>query len=293
VIVNGPGQAHGGERFLSHYHRAGELAPRDVVARAIWREMARRGQACVWLDATHFDADYLRRRFPTITMVCRHYGLDITKTAIPVSPAAHFFMGGIATDPDGASTLDGLYAAGEVACSGVHGANRLASNSLLEGLVFGWRAARAAIRQRRRAQPTPAAARRPIRDAIEQLRGAGPPRSSESGGEAVAAARAQLQTLMWQRVGVIRTGSSLAEAVTALDRLRQHETGPFADRDALELRNLLELAGLVTAAAAQRCGSVGAHFRSDYPGKGRRWRDHLRFQRAAAGRPPAPAERAG
>jgi L-aspartate oxidase len=279
IIVNRPGppgrsgvRPRDGRRFLFTYHRAGELAPRDVVARSIWTEMHRLDQPCVWLDATHFDPDYLRRRFPTIYTVCLRYGVDLTKEAVPVSPAAHFFMGGIATDPDGASTLDGLYAAGEVACSGVHGANRLASNSLLEGLVFGWRAARAAVTQCGRRRPMPSAALNTLRRRAAEPWG----RSSDAPApDAVAAARADLQALMWRHVGVVRSGPSLERALAALERFRLYDTISTADRNTLELRNLVLLARLVARAAWRRRGSVGAHARSDYPTKGRRWRAHL------------------
>ncbi|MEW6324550.1 MAG: L-aspartate oxidase [Nitrospirota bacterium] len=279
-LINRPSASGGRARFLFAYHRAGELAPRDVVARAIWMEMRRRRQSCVWLDATHFDPDYLRGRFPTVYAACLRDGIDLTKEPAPVSPAAHFFMGGIATDHDGASTLPGLYAAGEAACSGVHGANRLASNSLLEGLVFGWRAARSAIRRCGAMRPEPAPARRRlIQRAMDRLDGAGPVPS----GDSVAKARAELQALMWRNAGVIRTGSSLDESISALDRFRDYAEGLRVRRDASELRNLLVLARLVARAARYRRGSVGAHYRSDCPTKGRRWRDHWTVALAADG----------
>ena len=130
-----------GERFMSRYHPAGELAPRDIVARAIWSEMAATRARHVYLDVTHLSASFIKRRFPTIYSTCLRYDIDITEEWTPVSPSAHYMMGGVWTDTTGATSLPGLFAAGEVACSGVHGANRLASNSLLEGLVFGARAA--------------------------------------------------------------------------------------------------------------------------------------------------------
>src|SRR5687767_11172072 len=133
-----------GELFMGRYHPNGELGPRDIVARAIWSEMAATRSRHVYLDVTHLSATFIKRRFPTIYSTCLRYDIDMTEEWIPVSPSAHYQMGGVLTDTDGGSTLPGLFAAGEVACSGVHGANRLASNSLLEGLVFGERAARAA-----------------------------------------------------------------------------------------------------------------------------------------------------
>src|SRR5437588_147210 len=133
-----------GKRFMPRYHDAAELAPRDIVTRSIVAEMGRTATRTVFLDMTAFDAAYLRRRFPKIYSTCLSLGLDLAHDPVPVSPAAHYIMGGVRTDLEGRTTLPGLYAAGEVACTGVHGANRLASNSLLEGLVFGARAGRAA-----------------------------------------------------------------------------------------------------------------------------------------------------
>jgi len=134
-----------GRRFMPRYHERAELAPRDIVSRSIVAEMERTATRTVYLDMTALAARYLRRRFPKIYDTCLRYGLDITREPVPVSPAAHYIMGGVRTDLDGRTTLPGLYAAGEVACTGVHGANRLASNSLLEGLVFGARAGRAIV----------------------------------------------------------------------------------------------------------------------------------------------------
>ena len=132
------------QRFMHKYHEMGELAPRDVVARAIAHEleMTKRPDAAVYLDLTHLNSDKVRKRFPTIYATCMQYNIDIAEELVPIRPAAHYAMGGVRTDLDGRTSIDGLYAAGEVACTGVHGANRLASNSLLEGLVYGARAAR-------------------------------------------------------------------------------------------------------------------------------------------------------
>ncbi len=283
VLLDGPGRQRGGRRFLFEYHRAGELAPRDLVARAIWLDMERHRRSCVWLDATHFDPDYLRVRFPTVYAACLRYGADMTKEAIPVSPAAHFFMGGIATDADGASTLAGLYAAGEVACSGVHGANRLASNSLLEGLVFGWRSAHEAITRCGRLRPPSLSARRLVAaDAVGRLK----TQSQAPSPEQLLAIRRALQTLMWRQVGVIRTGGALKEAMTEINRLRAQTSGTACDRAGLELRNLLELAALVAKSAWERRGSVGAHYRSDYPAKGQGWRRHHTVSRGSDGAVP-------
>ncbi|HEV3468386.1 MAG TPA: L-aspartate oxidase, partial [Pyrinomonadaceae bacterium] len=148
-----------GRRFMPRYHELAELAPRDVVTRSIVAEMGRTATRTAFLDMTDFDARHLRRRFPKIYATCLRYGLDLARDLVPVGPAAHYFMGGVRTDLEGRSTVAGLYAAGEVACTGVHGANRLASNSLLEGLVFGARAGAAAARDLAGGRPAPARGR--------------------------------------------------------------------------------------------------------------------------------------
>jgi L-aspartate oxidase len=270
VLLNKPDRQQG-IRFLFDAHRAGELAPRDLVARAIWMEMEGSHRPCVWLDATHLDPDYLRVRFPTVYAACLRYGVDMTKEAIPVSPAAHFFMGGIVTDTDGASTLNGLYAAGEVACSGVHGANRLASNSLLEGLVFGWRAARAARACSRRSRLVSASSRRALAaDLVKEFVVSDEP----SAPERFSAIQRELQRLMWRQVGVIRTGTALEQAGEEIARLQTQMRSTDIERTGLELRNLIQMAALVARSALERRGSIGAHYRSDFPGKGRGWRRH-------------------
>jgi L-aspartate oxidase len=277
VLLNRPDRQRG-TRFLLAAHRAAELAPRDLVARAIWMEMERSGRSCVWLDVTHLDPEYVRRRFPTVYAACLRYGVDITKAAIPVSPAAHFFMGGIATDVDGASTLTGLYAAGEVACSGVHGANRLASNSLLEGLVFGWRAARAAIahsgRLRAASDPSHHRAHRLAHalavQIVEQLARPDAPPSTER----LLTLQRELQRLMWRRVGVIRTGDSLEQAINEIGQIGARMGLIVIERTGLELRNLVLMAKLVAHSAWRRRGSIGAHYRNDHPTRGLGWKRH-------------------
>ncbi len=189
-----------GERFMSRYHQAGELAPRDIVARAIWSEMAATRSRHVYLDVTHLSASFIRQRFPTIYSTCLRYDIDMTEEWIPVSPSAHYLMGGVWTDTEGASSLPGLFAAGEVACSGVHGANRLASNSLLEGLVFGARAAGAAVSfaEHHRESST-------VLPSARDFDG-GPPGALEDADKL----RSSLRRLMWGKVGVVRTRDSLS-----------------------------------------------------------------------------------
>ncbi|MGE0473815.1 MAG: L-aspartate oxidase [Nitrospirales bacterium] len=257
------------ERFMKNYHRSRELAPRDVVSRAIWAEMLRTKARHVYLDVTHLGSGFLKERFPTIYSTCLRYDIDITEEWIPVSPSAHYFMGGVKTDLYGATSLPGLLAAGEVACSGVHGANRLGSNSLLEGLVFGYRAAHAA-RQFANSQPPltipaevtmPSNKRSPLsHQDIEKLRNS-------------------LRRLMWTKVGLVRTGDTLKKAVDQLKGWSHKLSAPPLTRPALETRNLVQVAHCIAEAAAWRENSVGAHFREDFPFyKGTKWKTHSHAQ---------------
>ena len=244
-----------GELFMHRYHPDAELAPRDIVARAIWSEMAATRSRHVYLDATHLSASFIKQRFPTIYSTCLRYDIDMTEEWIPVSPSAHYMMGGVRTDVHGATSLPGLFAAGEVACSGVHGANRLASNSLLEGLVFGRRAALAAVayakRQGRAAGPIPSA-----RD-ID-----GVPLGSLEDAEKL---RSSLRRVMWGKVGLARTGDSLAGALGQLSRWKRLVNRPFASRRDLEVKNMVQVARCIAEAALWRPASIGAHYRADSP----------------------------
>jgi L-aspartate oxidase len=253
-----------GELFMHRYHPEGALAPRDVVSRAIWTEMAATRSRHVYLDVTHLGPAFVKRRFPTIYATCLRYDIDMTEEWIPVSPSAHYMMGGVWTDVNGASTLPGLFAAGEVACSGVHGANRLASNSLLEGLVFGMRAAQAAVAH---------AARLPLLTSLpglEELEG-GAPKELEDPEKL----RSSLRRLMWGKVGLVRSRESLISASAQLSRWMRLLDGPFASRAALEVKNMVQVARCITDAALWRENSVGAHHRSDFPeAKGTAWQQH-------------------
>ena len=256
-----------GELFMQRYHPDGPLAPRDVVARAIWSEMAATRARHVYLDVTHLGAAFLKRRFPTIYATCLRYDIDMTEEWIPVSPSAHYMMGGVWTDLDGATTLPGLFAAGEVACSGVHGANRLASNSLLEGLVFGRRAAQAAIEQ---AGPYPGSVRMP------ELRE--PTGGSSRGLDDPEKLRSSLRRLMWGKVGVVRSRDSLVSASAQLSRWTRQLSGTFISRPALEVKNMVQVGRCIADAALWRENSVGAHYRSDVPpGKRPGWKQHSRL----------------
>ena len=243
-----------GERFMSRYSPQGELAPRDVVARAILSEMLAENAPSAFLDLRHLPAEEVHERFPTIAAACARAGLDLATDLIPVAPAAHYFMGGVVVDTEARTTLTQLYAVGEAACSGVHGANRLASNSLLEGLVFGRRAARKIALDSAVPWPTiPALPGDEI--AVE---GIVTPKVSMTG-LVVADIRAEIQRVMWERVSLRRDAKGLTSARETLHALA---SGAAVDP---ETANLLLVAQLVVAAALARTESRGGHFRLDYP----------------------------
>jgi L-aspartate oxidase len=244
---------HEGEAFARRYDERGELAPRDIVARAIVAEMERTDKQYMYLDLTHLEARFLRERFPKIFETCLSYGLDLTKDQLPVSPAAHYVMGGVRTDTRGRTTLEGLYAAGEVACTGVHGANRLASNSLLEGLVFGARAGAAALED---LLPAPCESEsEAVEFALSQWRL--DPR-----------AKSRVQEVMWKKVGLIRRAEDLRSAVEELARMVEENVNE-------RTKNFAQLAKLMAEAALWREESRGGHFRADFPARDdERWRAH-------------------
>ncbi len=256
-----------GELFMQRYHPMAALAPRDIVSRAIWAEMAATKARHVYLDVTHLGAEFVKRRFPTIYSTCLRYDIDITEEWIPVSPSAHYMMGGVWTDLNGATTVPGLFAAGEVACSGVHGANRLASNSLLEGLVFGARAAAAAVAYAgRRDVPSMV-----VQEAALKAEHVGSVDDAEK-------IRSSLRRTMWGQVGVIRSGESLIRACAQLSRWAQLMAQPFSNRAALEVKNMVQVAQCIAEAALWRENSVGAHYRSDFPQEKRAgWQQHSRL----------------
>jgi L-aspartate oxidase len=304
-----------GDPVMAGIHPLGDLAPRDVVTRAMAARMARLGVEHLWLDATAIPAERLERRFPTILARCRAAGVEPTRQPIPVSPAAHYLMGGVLTDLDGRTSLPGLFAVGEAACTGVHGANRLASNSLLEGVVFAARIGRALAEAPRAldvpAQPSPGVGYAP------------PPGDPGSRGWVATrlGMRPRLRRLMTDRVGVVRSGPGLAEAAAELERLADTvaeldpltavaarpdpqaagaaELDPQAARVAepdpqidgpggrpaewFELANLVQLGWAVTELAARREESRGAHWRTDHPAPVAVWRVRQTLVRTAGG----------
>ncbi|HKR97225.1 MAG TPA: FAD-binding protein, partial [Candidatus Angelobacter sp.] len=238
-------------RFMAKYHEAGELAPRDVVARAIAHELevCRLKDPVVYLDLTHLKEAHIKARFPRIYQTCLKHNVDITVDQIPIRPAAHYLMGGIRTDLQGRTSLPGLYAAGEAACTGVHGANRLASNSLLEGLVFGSRAGQAMREEKN--NPVPALA------TTEHLA------NTTSEAETERFIR-EIQQLMWNNVGIVRTRQSLSEALKVLQEAGSR-VPPTTSRRKGEAGNIHTAALLITRSALARLESRGAHYRTDYP----------------------------
>jgi L-aspartate oxidase len=243
-----------GEAFMKRYHPMGDLAPRDDVARAIWHEMRATGVPHVFLDATGFPPEELKARFPTVTATCADLGLDLAAEPAPVAPSAHFMMGGVRVDEDGRTTVPGLYATGEVACSGVHGANRLASNSLLEALVFGARAGEAVTADA--ATAPDAAAARAAAEALPAARGPGR-------GDDPERVRRALQARMSDDAGLVRGGRDLARTLRWIESAFGRVRYDPLDIGAMECLNLLTVAREIAGAALARPRSVGAHFRSD------------------------------
>ena len=252
-----------GDAFMAGYHPQGDLAPRDVVSRALLEEMRRTGADHIALDATHLPPELLATRFPSIYKTCGAYGLDITKDPIPVSPAAHYMMGGVLTNTEGETTLPGLYACGEAACTGLHGANRLASNSLLETVVFGQRVVRRSL-EGGWTGPRP--------EGAYELQAQSSPAEEPS--------LEGLQALNWSNVGIIRSREGLTEAAGTFAAW-DAGTSSGGDRSDRELANMVTLGRLMAEAALVREESRGAHFRTDFPGTSEAWGRHTVFMKPA------------
>jgi len=253
-----------GVRFMPGYAPRAELAPRDVVARSILQEMTKTGADNVFLDVTHLPPHIITARFPQIYRFCLDHGLDITRELIPVAPAAHYAIGGVRVNTWGETNIPGLFAAGEVACTGAHGANRLASNSLLEVLVFGKRIIEKTRRENKTKTATPARDT-DIRLSLKQGQ------VSEPQPQATLPA---LQQLLWEKAGIIRNKKGLAEAADTLAAW-QECLPPAQDRPSYEMANLVLTGRLLAEAALAREESRGAHFRSDFPKPSARWRRHI------------------
>jgi len=265
-----------GHRFMPDFDDRGELAPRDVVSRAITEVMRRTAHANVYLDLSHLNADMVRQRFPGMAKLCRKFDLDLATDRIPVRPGAHYMIGGVVVDDRGQTTVPHLFAAGEVTSSGLHGANRLASNSLLEGLVYGSRAGEQASFEAHEDAATEAS------DEPFQVPRIGQPPANEPAGEALDLAdiRNSLRSLMWRHVGVERSGASLEEAAqTVAGWCRYVLPRQFTNPQGWQLQNLLEVGRLMIRAAAARRETRGVHVRSDCQQTSAEWRRHLCWQR--------------
>ena len=264
-----------GRRFMPEFDPRAELAPRDIVSRAITVVMHRTHHANVYLDLSHLDAAQVRARFPGMAEICAKFGLDLARDRIPVRPGAHYMIGGVTVDESGRTSVPGLLAAGEVTSSGLHGANRLASNSLLEGLVYGARAGGVAAEELLAEGPGGDDFRVP---AIAAPRVAEPDPGSAA--LDLADIRNSLQALMWRHVGVERAGQGLGEALETVEGwCRYVLPRQFADPQGWQLQNMLQVARLMIRSALERCETRGVHFRSDHPEPRAEWRAHLAWLR--------------
>ena len=263
-----------GYRFMPDYDERAELAPRDIVSQSIVAQMEKTHEGKVYLDLSHLDAELVVRRFPGIREMCAKFGLDITKDRIPVRPGAHYMIGGLKVDAESRTTVPGLFAAGEATSSGLHGANRLASNSLLEGLVYGARAGECA-----------SAAAEAIDDDFHALPLEADWREADGEPLDLADIRNSVKATMWRAAGVVRDRQRLANAAESIDRwCRYVLPRQFNSPDGWELQNMLTVARITIEAALRREESRGVHLRTDFPElDDDHWRRHLTFQREADG----------
>ena len=256
-----------GERFMQGIHKLAELAPRDTVSRAILKQLASESTGGIYLDVRHIGAQRFTQRFPSIAATLREFDIDPGRQLIPIRPAAHYMVGGVWVDAQGRTSLEGLYACGEAACTGLHGANRLASNSLLEGLVGGEETGRHCREIARTAAAKPLVIVSDIR-------------ISQRPDLDLADISSSLRSLMWRRVGIERDGTQLAEAASELDNWTGYALDKiFDDKTGWEVQNLLWTAALITRAAAERKESRGIHFRTDHPGTDPAMRVHITWRR--------------
>jgi L-aspartate oxidase len=255
---------HSGRRFMLDYHELAELAPRDVVSRAIFNEMKKSGEQCVFLSLKHLDSDFVKKRFSNIFGVCSKYGIDITRDSVPVSPAAHYTIGGVKTGLMAETNLRGLFACGEVAWTGVHGANRLASNSLLECIVFSKRAIDGAIESDGEVYKTDNSVEAATDLAL----------SSSSQNELFFELKTTTSRLMTEHAGIVRNKKGLAKAVRELEKISEC-VKELSGYYRLKLLNIIEVSSLIVKAALLREESRGAHVREDFPEEDPEWKAHI------------------
>jgi len=251
---------------MPDYTPEADLAPRDVVARSILQEMEKTGSDSVFIDTTHLPSSLITSRFPHIYQFCLDHALDITKEPVPVAPAAHYMMGGIKTNTLGETNIAGLFAGGEAACTGVHGANRLASNSMLEVLVFAKRIIEKTKEPNKKIPVT--RKRTEVHHVLSEGQVLKP---------APAPSLHNLQQLLWDKVGIVRSKEGLVKAANVLSNWQKSLPEP-TDRPSYELSNLILSGRLVTEAALIREESRGAHFRSDFPRRSPKWQRHIVFK---------------
>lgn len=273
-----------GNRFMKKYHIKKELAPRDIVARAIDSELKKSGDDCVYLDISFKPPQFIKKRFPTIYKKCFSYGIDITKKPIPVVPAAHYMCGGIVTDIFGRTNISGLYAIGEVACTGLHGANRLASNSLLEGLVFSYQAAKKILSEKNVGATSrhggSASGMIVARSKFPKIAAWKSGRATRYD-EAIVIAHNwdEIRRLMWNYVGIVRSNKRLKRALARIENLKKEINQYYWDfiitRDLIELRNITTVSELIIRSAVSRRESRGLHYNIDYPATRVRGKDTL------------------
>lgn len=260
-----------GERFMPRYHPGAELASRDIVARAIIREMEATNSTHVYLDLSPMAGEKVKKRFPTITKTCAQYGIDISREMIPVAPAAHYMMGGVETNINGETSVEGLYACGEVACQGVHGANRLASNSLLDGLVFGHRIVEHARTKASGNQMTGT-----VHFNNSDLLPCDP--------QSIAGVKAKVQDIMWNNVGIVREVEGLSKALEEFDLLEAGLEHAVCSVEGIEACNVIIVGRLIAEAALARTESRGGHYRSDFTMRDDvHWKTHVALRRNPGG----------
>ncbi len=256
-----------GERFMPKYHSSAELAPRDIVSRSVIQEIRKTDYTHVYLDVRHIPKEKLSTRFPKIKKLCKSFGIDITKDLIPVHPSAHYMIGGIIVDQKGRTSMDNLYACGEVSCTGLHGANRLGSNSLLEGLVFGYRAGDIASKEAAKKKD----------ELLSPRFFKGPKKNLLYNELDLEDIKNSLQSIMWRNVGIERDGKHLRDTINSIKHWSKYIiSNDFSSPLGWEVQNMLTVSILIASSASRRCESRGVHYRLDHLNTNdKQWKKHI------------------
>jgi len=256
-----------GERFMPKYHPSAELAPRDIVSRSVIQEIRKTDYTHVYLDVRHIPKEKLSTRFPKIKKLCKSFGIDITKDLIPVHPSAHYMIGGIIVDQKGRTSMENLYACGEVSCTGLHGANRLGSNSLLEGLVFGYRAGDIASKEAAKKKD----------ELLSPRFFKGPKKNLLYNELDLEDIKNSLQSIMWRNVGIERDGKHLKDTINSIKHWSKYIiSNDFSSPLGWEVQNMLTVSFLIASSAFKRCESRGVHYRLDYINTNdKQWKKHI------------------